>query len=65
MTKAFPGAPAAVVLQRSPPLIVGGDAFAYSKFDGCLTSAVKIVSTMCDDLLMPQNTTAAETELLS
>jgi len=62
--KGYSDAPAAVLLQRSPPLIVGGDAFTYSKFDGCLTSAVKIVSSVCDELslLLLENTTGTANE---
>jgi len=48
--KGYSGAPAAIVLHQSPTLVVGGDAFTYSKFDGCLTSATKIVSSVCDHL---------------
>ena len=53
--KGYSGAPAAVVLHHCPTLVVGGDAFTYSKFDGCLTSAMQIVSCVCEHLML-QNT---------
>jgi len=64
--RGYSGAPAAVVLHQSPTLVVGGDAFTYSKIDGCLTSAVKIASAVCEHLLL-QNTsdTTATTESLT
>ena len=58
VNKGFNDSPGAVVLHRSPPLVVGGDAFTYSKFDGCLTSAMKIVSSVCE-LLTPHSTATA------
>ena len=58
--KGYSGSPAAVVLHGSPLLVVGGDAFTCSKFDACLTSAVKIVSSVCERL-MPQSTSSTDT----
>jgi len=55
--KGYNGAPAAVIMHRSPTLVLGGDAFTYSKFDGCLTSATKIVSSICEHLV-PQNSSS-------
>ena len=63
VNKAYSGTPAAILLHRSPPLVVGGDAFTCSKFDGCLTSAVKIVSSACEHLMLQnKSTTTATTE---
>ena len=61
--RGYHGTPAAIALHQSPTLVVGGDAFTYSKIDGCLTSATKIVSIVCEHLML-QNTphTAATTE---
>ncbi len=33
------GAPGAVLLNESPPLVLAGDAFTSSNFDGCVASA--------------------------
>ena len=59
--KGYHGAPAAIVLHRSPSLVVGGDAFTYSKIDGCLTSATKIVSIVCEHLMLHNTPNAATT----
>ena len=40
--KGYPGAPGAVVLNSSPLLVMGGDAFSQSNFDGCIESAKSI-----------------------
>jgi len=53
--RGYHGAPAAIALHQTPTLVVGGDAFTYSKIDGCLTSATKIVSIVCEHLML-QNT---------
>lgn len=54
--RGYLSSPAAIVLNRSPTLVVGGDAFTYSKIDGCLTSAMKIVSIVCEHLLLQAET---------
>merc|ERR1712226_1688507 len=39
----YPGSPGCLTLSSSPPLIIGGDAFTRSNFEGCLESARSIV----------------------
>jgi hypothetical protein len=46
--KDYPGAPGALILSGSPLLVIGGDAFSYSKFDGCITSANRIASDVVE-----------------
>lgn len=42
--KSYPGAPGSVEVSQSPPLLLGGDAFApSSNFSGCLQSANSLV----------------------
>ena len=60
--KGYSGAPAAIVLHRSPTLVVGGDAFTSSTFDGCLTSAMKIVSSVCEHLMQNSSSASVTTE---
>ncbi|ELT99581.1 hypothetical protein CAPTEDRAFT_156960 [Capitella teleta] len=40
---AYEGKPGAVVLNEAPLLVIGGDSFTYSKLDGCVYSAEKMV----------------------
>ena len=42
VTESYDGQPGAVLLSRNPLLVVGGDAFSHSNFDGCISSAEKI-----------------------
>lgn len=42
VTQAYPGTPGALVLSNKPPLVVGGDAFYHTNFDGCVCSATEI-----------------------
>lgn len=42
--RSYESSPGAVVLQERPLLLAGGDAFTYSKFDGCIESAQKLAS---------------------
>lgn len=48
--KEYPGAPGSVILRDSPLLILAGDSFTYSKFDGCLSSAIKTAAVVCHSL---------------
>ena len=62
--KGYSDVAGAIVLHHSPTLVVGGDAFTYSTFDGCLTSAKKIVSNVCEHLKL-QNSSSVTTETLT
>merc|ERR1711976_72429 len=42
--RGFVGAPGMIVLNEQPLMLAGGDAFSYSKFDGCIDSAQKLAS---------------------
>ncbi|XP_035669580.1 renalase-like isoform X2 [Branchiostoma floridae] len=42
--KPVEGSPGALVVSRQPPLVLGGDAFTHSNFDGCIESALSVVS---------------------
>jgi len=45
--KSFPGSPGSVELSQSPPMLLGGDAFApSSNFSGCLKSAHSLVEKL-------------------
>merc|ERR1719273_2283130 len=45
--KSFPGSPGSVELSQSPPMLLGGDAFApSSNFSGCLKSAQSLVEKL-------------------
>ncbi len=44
------GTPDAVLLNKSPPLVVAGDAFAGSNFDGCVASAEAATDAVMDAL---------------
>eukprot|EP01084_Bolivina_argentea_P236749 398014_1 len=44
------GTPGAVLLNKSPPLVVAGDAFAGSNFDGCVASAEAATDAVMDAL---------------
>ncbi len=46
------GAPGAVLLNRSPPLVVAGDAFTGSNFDGCVASAEAATDAVMDALTL-------------
>jgi len=41
--RAYPGTPGSIVVNDSPLLVAGGDAFTTSNFDGCVESAFSIV----------------------
>ncbi|KAL0276543.1 UNVERIFIED_CONTAM: hypothetical protein PYX00_004100 [Menopon gallinae] len=42
----FPGKPGCLMLNPSPVLVLGGDAFSESNFDGCIHSSLKIVEAL-------------------
>ncbi|XP_052833789.1 renalase [Octopus bimaculoides] len=42
----FPGSPGCVQLSKDPSLLVGGDGFSYSKFEGCIDSANALVAAV-------------------
>ncbi|KAL8616862.1 hypothetical protein ACOMHN_041781 [Nucella lapillus] len=44
----YPGKPGCVTLQEGPLIVLGGDAFSLSTFDGCLDSAEAIANTVVD-----------------
>ena len=44
--KGYEGSPGALVLQDNPPLLLAGDAFAHTNFDGCVESATKAAETI-------------------
>lgn len=46
VTKSYEGQPGALELSAEPPLLVAGDAFTHSNFDGCVTSADKVVKLL-------------------
>ena len=43
VTKSYEDQPGVLELSQEPLLLVGGDAFTHSNFDGCVSSAEKIV----------------------
>jgi len=46
--RGYPGKPGCVTLQEQPLIVLGGDAFSLSTFDGCLDSAEAVASTVKD-----------------
>lgn len=46
VTVPFRGQPGCLVLNEDPLLLLGGDAFAHSNFNGCLDSSKAIVKTL-------------------
>lgn len=44
--KAYAGSPGCVVLSESPHVILAGDAFTHSNFDGCLESASSVTRAL-------------------
>ncbi|XP_066304972.1 renalase-like isoform X2 [Branchiostoma lanceolatum] len=42
--KPVEGSPGSLVVSSRPPLVLGGDAFSHSNFDGCIESALSVVS---------------------
>ncbi len=46
------GAPGAVLLNRSPTLVVAGDAFTSSNFDGCVASAEAATDAVMEALTL-------------
>lgn len=44
--KSYPGNPGCIVLSEKPAVILAGDAFMHSNFDGCLESAVSVHQTL-------------------
>jgi len=47
--KGYPNSPGSIKLNSSPPIILGGDAFSQSNFDGCVESAVSITKTLSEE----------------
>lgn len=47
----FRGKPGCLLLNSSPALVLGGDAFSESNFDGCIYSSLKIVEALRDRFL--------------
>lgn len=48
--RGYPGRPGCVTLQREPLIVLGGDAFSLSSFDGCLDSAEAVASAVTNYL---------------
>jgi len=48
--KGYQNSPGSVILNSNPPIILGGDAFSQSNFDGCVESAFSITKTLSDKL---------------
>ncbi|XP_076460055.1 renalase-like [Babylonia areolata] len=46
--RAYPGKPGCVTVQEQPLIVLGGDGFSLSTFDGCLDSAEAIADTVVD-----------------
>ena len=46
VSESYPGQPGCIVLNENPLLILGGDGFTHSNFDGCVRSAESIVREM-------------------
>lgn len=46
----YPGKPGFVIVSEAPSLIIGGDAFSKSTFDGCLFSAYRISDFIIEKL---------------
>ncbi|XP_045214188.2 renalase-like isoform X2 [Mercenaria mercenaria] len=44
--KGYPDSPGCVVLCEKPAIILAGDAFTHSNFDGCLESAISVQQTL-------------------
>lgn len=44
--KSYPDSPGCVVLSEKPAIILAGDAFTHSNFDGCLDSAISVQQTL-------------------
>ena len=44
--KSYPGLPGSMVVHPSPLLIVGGDSFCHSTFDGCIDSSSSIMESI-------------------
>jgi renalase len=44
--KAYPDSPGCVVLSETPAIILAGDAFTHSNFDGCVDSAISVQQTL-------------------
>jgi len=51
----YPDRPGSVLINSSPTLVLGGDAFSESTFDGCVESALSISKTL-ENLLDPTPT---------
>ena len=45
VVRRFEGAPGCLILSSSPLLIVCGDAFTHTNFDGCISSAQSVAKT--------------------
>lgn len=43
---AVPGCPGHMTVLDRPPLVLGGDAFSHSNFDGCVESALSVVGVL-------------------
>lgn len=48
--KGYPSSPGSVLLQSRPSLILGGDAFSQSNFDGCVESATAITKLVAEQI---------------
>ncbi|XP_054287165.1 renalase-like [Macrosteles quadrilineatus] len=50
VTNTYPDAPGCVLVSSSAPLVIGGDAFAGSKFDNCIQSSKSICQKVVEAL---------------
>lgn len=46
--RGYPGNPGCLTLQKDPLIVLAGDSFTHSTFDGCLDSAEAVASTVTD-----------------
>ena len=44
--KGYKGSPGCVVLKEDPTVILAGDAFVHSNFDGCIESALSVIKSL-------------------
>jgi renalase len=47
VTNSYPGKPGFLTIAKYPPVVVCGDGFTQSNFDGCVESAEKVVNAVC------------------
>ena len=50
----YEGSPGAVLLQSKPLLILAGDGFTRSRFDGCVDSAMAVVDIIKQNIKLQQ-----------